>query len=71
MGKTGEKDEDVKNPEVKKPEVARTLYFAEGFWCKELNQGFTIGYYVPKDEKEFAILQKFASKEKNFLKPSM
>lgn len=46
-----------------------TLYFPEGFWCKELNQSFSIGYYVPKDEKEAAILAKFSGQEQNHLGP--
>lgn len=63
---------DTKEPEVQKVEVKktfRTLFFSEGFWCKELEQSFTIGYYTPKNEKENNALQKYAGKEVNNLKP--
>lgn len=60
--------ETTKAPEAPK-KTFRTLYFPEGFWCKELNQSFSIGYYTPKDEKENAVLKKFAGQEQNHLGP--
>jgi hypothetical protein len=64
--------EETKNTETLKAETKkfiRTLYFSEGFWCEELNQSFSIGYYTPKDEKENDILKKFAGQEQNHLGP--
>ena len=56
-------------PEIKrasteqKPCEVRTLYFAAGGWCAELERSFAQGYYRPASVDEYQALKKYSTKE--------
>lgn len=39
-----------------------TLFFEHSGWCESLKKSYEKGYYETKNDKEFKILKKFASK---------
>lgn len=47
--------------EAKKP--FPVLRFDQAGWCNEIGYSYSIGFYRPKDEREYKALRKYAAEE--------